>query len=150
MDLALVQHASLLDPSKVHQRRFGRHRDNLAQRANAELHVDHGHLAGRQRDARLLVAAETLQLRGKAVRAERQQRSAEYAALVGDDDTCIAGVGVGDGHGNARQNASRIVGDAAFDGAVDGLPLRGCGGSKREREQKRKSYPEHGRNLHCS
>ena len=59
----------------------------------------------RSDDAGLLELLEALQLRGHAIRAERQQRRAIEAALVGDDDALIAGVDVGDGDGDAGQHA---------------------------------------------
>ena len=59
--------------------------DRLADGADRQRRVHDRGLADRQLDAGLLEFLEALQLRDDAVRAERQQRRAIEALLVGDD-----------------------------------------------------------------
>jgi hypothetical protein len=97
------------------------------QHADAELHADDGGLTGRDVDAGLLELLEALELGLDLVPAEREQRRAIEAALVGDDDAGVAGVEVGDGDGDARKNGARLIGDDAFNRPVDGGRLGGRG-----------------------
>ncbi len=124
LDFRFAQRAALLDLGEIDQRRVGGDGDRLGQRADAQRDVDHRRLAGAQRHAGLLELLEALQLRRDAVGAERQQRRAIQAAFIGDDHALVAGVDVGDGHGDAGQQRALFVLDRAFDGAVDGRRLR--------------------------
>ena len=120
LDFLLAQRAALFDLRQIDQRRIRGDQDGLGQRAHGQPDVDHRGLTGAQRDARLFKLLEPLQLRDDAVGAERQQRRAVQAALVGDHDALVAGVDVGDSHRDAGQHRALSVFDRAFKSAVDG------------------------------
>ena len=81
-------------------------------------------LAGRERQPLLLEFLEALELGRHAVAAERKERRAIDACVVRHDDAGVAGVDVGDRDADARKRGARLIGDRAFDRAVDGLRLR--------------------------
>ena len=134
LDLRLGQHPALFDPAEIDDRRIGGDGNRLAERADVQLDVHDRGAPGRQDDPGLLELAEALQLGGNTIGAEREERRAKQTALVGDDDAVVAGIEVGDGHRDARQDRALVVDDRALNRAVDGLRLR----QRRRAQYKRK------------
>jgi hypothetical protein len=81
---------------------------------------------------------------GDAVAAERQQRRAVQPAFAGHDDAAVAGVEIVDGDGDTGQNGSRVVGDDAFDRAVDRGGLSRDGQGRGHAEEESQNQTEHG------
>ena len=140
---ASVMRAALFDLAQVDERRVGRDRDRLRERAHAQLHADDGRLAGGDVDAGLLELLEALKLGGDAILAERQQRRAIEPAFVGDDDAVVAGIEVGDRDGHAGQHGTGFVADDPFDRPIDSGGLRRNGQRRGETEEKGQNQTQH-------
>jgi hypothetical protein len=83
--------------------------------------IERHRLADGHLHSRLLLFAESGQLGGDSVGADRQDRGAEEPLVVGDHRAGCAGVAMGDGDGHSGHDGSRRIDDGPFDGTAGAL-----------------------------
>ena len=133
-----IDRARHLGRRRLHDRRIAGDGDRLLHRRELHLHVDHGALAGVEREVIAELGREAGQLGLQFVAAFRRQRRKHVAAaVVGRRAAGEAGGHVADGDGDAGQDRLLLVGDDTLD--AEGRRLRrrrvGHGEKRRENEQ---------------
>jgi hypothetical protein len=111
---------------RVHERRFGRHRDRFGERADLQRQVDDGLLRHRQRDAVAHRGAEAVERRTHLVAADRQRGQPIRAVVARERGSREARIAVGGRERRAGNDGAGGVTHGAEDCA--GRELRERGG----------------------